>query len=360
MPSLEMSKIVIGAMRYEDRSSAVATIHAAIDAGFNYIDTSPCYCRADEAENSEAWVGQAVRTPGYRERVMVSTKCTPGNGGMELGDFEPEGGFGVRSVDKLNQVFAQSLRRLGLDRVDYYHLWTTHTQEQFDEAFRPGGWYDGVMGQADNWDHLGLTTHADAETIIKFLESGKFETVTMPLNVINTIRLRVVDYCRDRGIKVVAMNPLAGGLLAAREDIKELAFRYLMRLEGVHALIGFTDPEHVAYAKWIVDTMDDCDLTAEQMVERVAEMMDTSEPRCTACGYCLPCPQDITVGAALSFYNVYKYLNMPEAKETFNNTQWQAGLRLDKCTYCGLCQKRCPNGLPVTDLIRRAQAALYD
>ena len=357
---MEMSKIIIGAMRLEDRESGVATVRAGIDAGFNYVDTSPCYCRQDEQENSESWVGEAVSDPDYRSRVMVSTKCTPGNGGLELGDFMPEGGFGVRSVAKVQQVFDQSLSRLGLDRVDYYHLWTTHTQEQFDEALIPGGWFDGVAACGDRWDHLGITTHADAETIIRFLESGKFEAVTLPLNVINTIRLPVVAYCRDKSITVIAMNPLAGGFLAAREDLKELALRYLMLLDGVHVLIGFTSPDEVAYAKWIEETIPQFDLTADQILQRVNEMMDAAEPRCTACGYCLPCPQSIAVGAALSYYNAYTYLGMNEAKEAFNGKQWEDGLGLDRCTFCGLCESRCPNGLPVTDIIKRAQAALYD
>lgn len=102
------------------------------------------------------------------------------------------------------------------------------------------------------------------------------------------------------------------------------------------------------------------DLTAEQILARVAEMMDTAEPRCTACGYCLPCPQSINVGAALSYYNAYKYLGMEEAKAAFREKQWEDGLRLDRCTSCGECESRCPNQLPVTDIINAAQKTLYE
>ena len=79
---------------------------------------------------------------------------------------------------------------MNLPRVDWYHLWTTHTMEQFNEAMKPGGWYDGVMAHKDLWDHLGVTTHADSDTIIEFLKSGKFEAVTIPLNVVNRTRLK--------------------------------------------------------------------------------------------------------------------------------------------------------------------------
>lgn len=53
---MQMSKIIIGAMRFRDRFTAVSTIRAAIDTGFNYIDTSPTYCYKDENENSESWL----------------------------------------------------------------------------------------------------------------------------------------------------------------------------------------------------------------------------------------------------------------------------------------------------------------
>ncbi|MHC4883894.1 MAG: aldo/keto reductase [Planctomycetota bacterium] len=355
---MKLSKICIGAMRFKDRTSARAIIHKAIACGFNYIDTSPCYCRQSEEENSEAWVGAALQDPTLRQQVLVSTKCSPGNGGLGLGEFRPEGGFGVRSTADLQTMMSQSLRRMNLDRVDYYHLWTTHTLEQFNAAMAPGGWYDGVMAEKDRWDHLGVTTHAENQTAIQFLESGRFETITIPLNLINTTRLPTVEHCNRKGITVFAMNPFAGGFLAQHDELKELALRYLMLLE-VHPLIGFSSVEEVEYAKWIEDTMAECPHTPESILQRVNEILDTDEPRCTACGYCQPCPQGINVGAGLSYYNIAKYMSMEGAKQAFLDKQWEDGLRLDRCTACGACESRCPNQLPVVDIIRDAQALLY-
>jgi predicted aldo/keto reductase-like oxidoreductase len=195
--------------------------------------------------------------------------------------------------------------------------------------------------------------------VIRVLESGKFGTVTIPLNVINTIRMPVVEYCRAKGIDVIAMNPLAGGFLAARDDIKELALRYLMRLDGVHPLIGFSSTGDVEYARWIEDTMSAYPLSADEILAKVNDRMDASEQRCTACGYCSPCPQNITVGAALSYYNAVKYLHMDEAAEAFRDKQWEDGLRLDRCTQCGECETRCPNALPIREIIEEAKTLLY-
>ncbi len=355
---MDMSKIIIGAMRFKNRESAAEVIHRAIDAGFNYIDTSPCYCYQSETENSESWIGEAMTRPGYRERVMLSTKCAPGNGGMGMGEFDPKG-FGVRSVDQLRTVFETSLRRLGVSKVDYYHLWTTHTMEQFSEAQKPGGWLDGVRSMKSCWDHLGITTHADNKTIVSFLESGLFETVTLPLNIVNRTRLKAVEWAVSRGIRVIAMNPLAGGFLATNPQLKELAFRYLMAMEGVHLLVGFSSVEEVDYAKWIMDTTPGRHDTPEKILEQVDALVDTTDPRCTSCGYCAPCPENINVGASLSYFNLYKYLGMQEAKTAFREKQWEEGLRLDRCQSCGVCETRCPNGLKVTEIIQEAKGAMY-
>lgn len=356
---MQLSKIVIGGMRFPDRRTAVATIRKAIDCGFNYIDTSPCYSYQNERENSESWVGEAVNHADYRSRVMVSTKCAPGNGGMGLGEFDQPEGFGVRTSQQLSSMMDQSLKRLGMDHLDYYHLWTTHTQEQLDEAFKKGGWHDGVMARKSCWDHLGITTHADSKTIIRFLRQRPFETVTLPLNVVNTTRMEAVDYARQSGVAVIAMNPLAGGFLAAHERLKELALRYLMALPGVHVLIGFASPGEVEYAKWIADTTPGYAQSAEEIRAEVDGILHSDEPRCTACGYCLPCPQNINVGACLSYYNVFKYLGINAAREAFLQKQWEDGLRLDRCESCGLCASRCPNALDVVRIIESAKTLLY-
>ena len=355
---MKHSKIVIGGMRFTSRENAREIIYAAIDFGFNYIDTSPCYCTSSETENSEAWIGEALQDPKYRDRVMLSTKCTAGDGGNGLGDFAPERGMGVRSKDELKQVFNQSLTRMNLNRVDWYHLWTTHTIEQLNEAMKPGGWYDGLLSMKDKWDHLGITTHAESDIIIEFLKTEKFTTVTLPLNVINTTRLKAVKYCNENNITVIAMNPFAGGFLAQNDQLKEFAIRYLMRLK-VHPLIGFSTVEEVEYAKWINDTMDNYSYSAEEILTKVDKLINSKEPRCTACGYCSPCPQGINVGASLSYYNLYKYMNMEDAKTQFIQKQWEDGLRLDRCVQCGKCEKKCPNGLPLSKIIKDAQKVLY-
>jgi len=358
---MELNKILIGSMRLIDCDSAVRTVRKAIDAGFNYIDTAPLYRYESEEQNSEVWVGKAVNYKDYRGRVMISTKSTTSNGGLELDEFEQSKGFGVRTSEQFSKVFRQSLDRMNVAAVDFYHLWICHNNEIFTEAFKENGWYDGVLKEmeAGRIRHVGITTHADADTIIGFLKTGHFETVTMPLNVLNRARIKVVDYCRRNNIKVLAMNPLGGGFLAADERLKTLAFKYLLSLDNVSILLGLTSESEVDWAVKMKKEYEADPVSTDKIVEEVKQIIPNDEPRCTGCGYCQPCRQFIDVGASLSYYNLYKYLGLKEAKEHFGYLQWNPRYRLDRCVACGQCEKRCPNSLPVRKIIQDAVKIMY-
>ncbi len=359
---MEMNKIIVGSMRLPDRDTAAKIIRKSIDYGFNYIDTAPAYRLQNDTENAEAWVGAAVNYNNYRDRTLISIKSATADGRMGLGEFVPDKGFSVRTSAQFEQIFNQSLTRLGLSQVDYYHLWVCHTLQHFEEAFKPDGWYEGFLKEkkAGRVKHLGITTHANSETIIRFLESGCFETVTMPLNVTNLTRMAAVKYATEKKIKVIAMNPLGGGFLATDEHLKELALRYLMALDNVHILIGFTSETEVEYAKWILDTSLKNPANPDEILAEIQKLINTTEPRCTGCGYCEPCPQSIEIGGALAHYNLYKYLHLDQAKKRFQQLQWNIRYNLKNCIECGLCEERCPNRLPVRKLINDAKGMLYD
>lgn len=358
---MNFNKILIGAMRLNGPEATAELIKKGIDYGFNYIDTAPLYQYSNPEENSETWVGRALKQHNNREKVMLSAKCATSDGGLGLGEFKKDIGFGVRTAEEFALVFQQSLDRLQVSALDFYHLWICHTEEQFKEAMKPGGWYEGLQKEreAGRVKHLGITTHADADTIIRFLETGLFESVTLPFNVLNRTRMKAVEFCAAKNIKVFAMNPLGGGFLTADEKLKELAFKYLLSIENVHLLVGFKSAEEVEYAQRMKVEYEAHPQSTESILEEVKKIITSDEPRCTACGYCQPCPQFIDIGASLSHYNFYKYLGMTSAKETFGHLQWNPRYNLNNCTACGQCEKRCPNMLPVRQIIQDAKALMY-
>jgi predicted aldo/keto reductase-like oxidoreductase len=67
---------------------------------------------------------------------------------------------------------------------------------------------------------------------------------------------------------------------------------------------------------------------------------------CTACGYCLPCPQGINIPSTINFYNegaIYNYYN--ESKRVYALFGGGAG----KCVQCKECEQKCPQSIPVSE-----------
>lgn len=371
-----LSTICLGAMRFPDRDTAVRIVRHAIDEGINYVDTSPGYCRTSEAENSESWIGSALEHGNYRERILVSSKSTPGNGGLGLGEeFLKATGFGVRTKEHAKQMIRQSLDRMRLKKLDWYQLWTTHTEEQLSEALKSGGWLEGVLEARDEglFDHLGITTHADSETVISFLETGHFEMVTLPYNILDTSRQKAIEYATENSIAVVAMNPLSGGLLTGHSDVieqefsdlgidrvEDLALGFILSQPNIHPIVGVSSIEQLeldlriaAKPRWDEDVRVD-------VLSRFSKLKSSSSRACTGCGYCKPCPEGIDIGAALHYYNLYKVFGLTNpAKERFawarlNNTT----LEIEKCVECGQCESKCPNSLPVREMLREQQQVM--
>ena len=92
-----------GGMGVISDEQAIATIHASIDAGANFIDTAEGY------RTSEGIIGKALQD--RREEVILATKLT-----------------GDHSLKHMNLAIENSLRSLRTDYIDLYQL-QAHVQK---------------------------------------------------------------------------------------------------------------------------------------------------------------------------------------------------------------------------------------
>lgn len=99
-----------------DRDRAIATVHAALDAGVTHLDTANIYAPSwDAVGHNEALVAEALRSwSGEASRVVVATK-----GGIVLTE---DGGSRDASRDGLRRACEASLAALGVDVIDVYYL----------------------------------------------------------------------------------------------------------------------------------------------------------------------------------------------------------------------------------------------
>ena len=88
-----------------DTSTGINAVHAAIDLGVNFFDTSPYYGRT----LSETRLGEALK--GYRDQVIIATK----GGRYDIDGFD-------FSAQRLEKSIDESLKRLQTDVIDVYQL----------------------------------------------------------------------------------------------------------------------------------------------------------------------------------------------------------------------------------------------
>lgn len=96
---------------HSDEKESIATIHAAVDAGINLIDTGDFYGMG----HNEMLIGRALREMGSgRDKVLLSIKF-----GALRGPDQSWIGYDARPVAVKN-FLTYSLQRLGVDHIDIY------------------------------------------------------------------------------------------------------------------------------------------------------------------------------------------------------------------------------------------------
>src|SRR4029453_8624503 len=115
--ALEVPAIGLGCMGMSefygpsDETEAIGTIHRAIDLGVTLLDTADMY----GPFTNEELVGRAIR--GRRDQVVLATKC---------GIVRDQSNLTIRGIDGspayILMACEASLKRLGVDHVDLYHL----------------------------------------------------------------------------------------------------------------------------------------------------------------------------------------------------------------------------------------------
>jgi aryl-alcohol dehydrogenase-like predicted oxidoreductase len=102
-----------------DDSRAIATIHAALDAGITFIDTADAYRLAGEDEShNEQVIAKALGSyPGDTSHVLVATKGGHHRTIARKGPWEQNG-----NPDYLKEAAKESLKNLGVDVIGLYQF----------------------------------------------------------------------------------------------------------------------------------------------------------------------------------------------------------------------------------------------
>ena len=207
---VRVSPLCLGAMNFGGRGrttkeDGVKIIHAALDAGVNFIDTANVYT----AGESERVVGEALKG-SLRDDVVLATKVFSqiGQGTNDRGTSR----FAImREVDR-------SLERLQTDRIDLYQLHRWDAATPLDEIFRA---LDDLV-RAGKVRYVGVSTFpawvlAKAQGVCERMGFVPIATEQPPYNLLEReIEKELLPACRDFGMGVIPWSPLAGGWLSGK------------------------------------------------------------------------------------------------------------------------------------------------
>ncbi|MBL7107600.1 MAG: aldo/keto reductase [Phycisphaerae bacterium] len=358
---LKVYPVSIGAMRFpEDDNQAVALIRQAIDAGMIYIDTSRGY------GDSEIKLGKALKD-GYREKVILSTKCSPWGKKIEPTDDA--------SAECTYKRIKESMQRLDVEYLDFYQIWNIMSPECYEKAVRKGGMLDGIRKAMDEGlvRHTGFTTHDKPENISRYIDEADWcETILFTYNMMNQTYKDVVAKAHDKGIATVVMNPMGGGMFAEGSPVFDKAVKDAVDLdnaiEAAHLylasdpnvdtiLCGITKPEDIFST---IENYQKPFLTPDQMQaleKAMAGLSMESMGFCTGCKYCLPCPKGINIPEMMNIVYTTKLLKAHRrAKEfygwAFNEDNPEKSSHPTDCIECGQCEQKCTQRLKIIDELK--------
>jgi len=206
---LQVSPLCLGAMMFgawgnPDHDDSVAIIHAALDAGINFIDTADVY----SAGESEEIVGKAIA--GRRDEVVLATKFF-----APMGDGPNTGGGSRYWIMKECE---NSLRRLGTDHIDLYQVHRPDPTVDIDETLAA---LSDLVHQG-KVRYLGSSTFPASEIVeaqwaAERRGRERFVCEQPPYSIlVRGIEADVLPTCQRHGMGVIPWSPLAGGWLSGR------------------------------------------------------------------------------------------------------------------------------------------------
>ncbi|GHV66250.1 aldo/keto reductase [Spirochaetia bacterium] len=370
MGCMRLPRIVQGDEAQVDREKAYEMIRYAADHGVTYFDTAYGY----HNKTSEEVLGEALEG-GRREKVKIATKQPFGI--ME--DLSTGGGKTI--LENARRNLENTLKKLRTSYIDMYLIHNIQKSTWDDikknkiieeyEKFRAEGMIKGI----------GFSYHGQFPTFKDVLEFYSWDMCQIQQNFVDVEKEATAEgihLAGKKGCALVIMEPLRGGLLAAppvqvkaiydeypvKRPAVEWAFRHVLDYPEVSTILsGVSTLEQLKENLEIFskpDAVPGC-LSADekQILARVKTKYDSlASIPCTACEYCLPCPQGVNIPGVFARYNdgaMFGSFEPPRRSYMFMTRGKQDA---SFCAACGACEKKCPQHIGIIKELKTAHEAL--
>ncbi|MDR1257169.1 MAG: aldo/keto reductase, partial [Spirochaetaceae bacterium] len=353
-----LSALGVGTTRFAakteaDMENAVQLILEAVNNGVNYIDTSHNYLGG----KAEEIVGMALKRTD--KEVYVTVKSNYVND---------------RTADECYDRIRASLDHIGIKKAHFFIMWSVFSYADFLKMTARGSLYDGALRAKKEGliDHICASLHCPVNDMIKIMESGLVEGITVTYSALNQKMMEtVLRRAGELNIGVITMNTLGGGLIPQNEDyfsflklkhdktVAEAALSFCYAHKEITTMLsGMTNIDELrCNLGAVIRRMDDSD--AEQRINFAERGFTGINGYCTGCGYCTTdgeCPAGIDTAAFMYSYNgLFLPGGVPDfrrsEKRLVENIRICYRLKMsfnimpesgeNPCLKCGTCEKKC-------------------
>ncbi|MBR5273201.1 MAG: aldo/keto reductase [Clostridia bacterium] len=364
----ELSILGYGCMRFSrkvgkvDLNKTEKEIMTAFNNGVNYYDTAYIY------PGSEAALGEILEKNGIRDQVYIATKLPH---------------YLIKSRESLEKMFAEELKRLRTDHVDYYFM---HMLTDVDTWERLKGlgiveWLEekkasGAIRQ------VGFSYHGNSDMFCQLVDAHDWDFCMIQYNYMDEhsqAGRRGLHYAHSKGLAVMIMEPLRGGKLVSHlpDEAKKIfnnyeikrtpaqwAFRWLWNQPEITVVLSGMNSEEM-----VLDNVNTASMVeVGEMTEKDEEMLQSvlksinskMKVKCTGCGYCVPCPKKVDIPGTFAAYNRrYSENKFWGLVEYFMCTALRSNsTAASNCVDCGKCEQHCPQGIEIRKELKNAQKEL--
>ncbi len=344
-----------------DEPEAIRMIRHAIDKGVNYFDTAYPYHEG----KSEVVLGKALKD-GYREKVRVATKSPV---------------WDIKRGSDFDKYLDVQLSRLRMDYVDFY-LFHGLGKDRWHNVVLKHGLLKRAEAALEDGRirHIGFSFHDDFKAFKEIIDGyAHWDFCQIQYNYMDIksqAGMKGLRYAAAKGLGVVIMEPLLGGRLSnppndvkrlletstKRRSPSDLALQWLWNQPEVSVVLsGMSTMAQVNGNLRSADVsgIGSMGKRDQRLVDRVrSKYLEKIPIGCTHCMYCMPCPNGVDIPGNFELYNNgFIHEDMKTSRETyarFFGEKEKAGT----CKKCGECEAKCPQRLPIGDLMTKVHAEL--
>lgn len=344
----DISVIGFGGMRFPKEGDTynydkcAEVVVKANELGVNYFDTAPTY----NDEHSEKIMGHAFKN--MKNPFYVSTKSSHKDG------------------SKLRAQLELSLKRMNLEKLDFFHIWCILNMDDYKSRMVKGGAYETALKAKEEGliEHIVFSTHCNGDEIETIVNEDCFEGMTVGYNILNfPFRQKGLQAAYKKGLGVATMNPLGGGLIPQKADyfdfirssddntVVDAALRFNASHDEITTVLaGMSSVEEVVQNCHIGDNLKKFD--GNKLKEIEGMLFNSMDKLCTGCRYCEHCPKKIPVSKYMLSYNNKILQN---EQEVLNNLKWHWGIEskgVKDCIECRICENKCTQHLPIISRLK--------